>query len=421
MKLGGRSGLSVFLLALVVRLAATATVGFSTTGFGDASRYVFAASELVRTGRYPDRTEPFFFRPPAYPLFLAGATLGRPEERVASAKAANALLGAGAVVLLAMLSARIFGRPSIALATGLVAAVDPSLVLVSTDVQSEPLFMAFLLSSGLLLLSAADGASAWPAALAGALLGLAALTRPSALALAPLLAAPLLDRRSPGSTRARIAAGALAGLVLALLPWTIRNAVRFHELIPVSDAGGVSLYAGNSAWTRRYYALRTRGEYERWLEDFDLDLRNRLAAIERSGADTPGRRSAAFARMAIDEARSDPGQSLRLLATKAWHWVRPYPTPWFWPRPVVAAIGVLYVLLYAAAARGLWLAPRRGVAAFGVAVLLVSMLAHVALQVVWRYRVPYWDPVLLLYGVFGAATWSAALRDHAPAARAGTF
>jgi len=24
------------------------------------------------------------------------------------------------------------------------------------------------------------------------------------------------------------------------------------------------------------------------------------------------------------------------------------------------------------------------------------------LIVVWRYRVPYWDPVLLLYGIFGA-------------------
>jgi hypothetical protein len=31
------------------------------------------------------------------------------------------------------------------------------------------------------------------------------------------------------------------------------------------------------------------------------------------------------------------------------------------------------------------------------------MVAHVALQVVWRYRVPYWDPILILYGAFGAA------------------
>ena len=403
MKLGGRGTLFVFLLALAVRLAATAAGGSATPGFGDAGRYLFAASELARTGRYPDRTEPFFFRPPAYPLFLVGATLGRPEERVAWAKAWNAVLGAAAAVLLATLSMRIFGRRPVALATGIAAALHPSLVLLSTDVQSEPLFLVFLLSSGLLLLSAADRASARHALFAGALLALAALTRPSALALAPLLAAPLFDRRTPGRSRLRIAAAALAGLALALLPWTLRNAARFHELIPISDAGGVSLYAGNSSWTRRFYAVRTRGEYERWLADFDRDLRERLASIERGGAVSPGRRSAAFARMAIGEARADPGAALRLLARKAWHWVRPYPTPWFWPRPVVAGIGLLYVLLYAAAARGLWQAPRRGVAAFSVAVLLLSMLAHVLLQVVWRYRVPYWDPVLLLYGVVGAS------------------
>lgn len=414
MTLGWRGGLSLFLLALAVRLAATAAVGFSTTGFGDAGRYVFAASELARTGRYPDRTEPFFFRPPAYPVFLVGATLGRPGERVAWAKASNGLLGAAAAVLLAMLSGKIFGRRSIALATGVAAAFHPSLVLLSTGVQSEPLFLVLLLSSGLLLLSAADSTSTRRAVFAGALLGLAALTRPSALALAPLLAAPLLDRRTRGRLRIRMAAGALAGLVLALAPWTIRNAVRFHELIPVSDAGGVSLYAGNSPWTRRFYALRTREEYDRWLGDFDRDLRDRLASIERSGADTPGRRSAAFAHMAIEDARADPGASLRLLALKAWQWVRPWPTPWFWPRPVVAAIGALYILLYAAAAPGLWRAPRRGVAAFCFAVLVVSMVAHVLLQVVWRYRVPYWDPVLLLYGVYGAAQWLPVLRGARP-------
>ena len=36
------------------------------------------------------------------------------------------------------------------------------------------------------------------------------------------------------------------------------------------------------------------------------------------------------------------------------------------------------------------------------AVLLVTMAVHVALIVVWRYRIPYWDPVLLLYAVSGA-------------------
>jgi 4-amino-4-deoxy-L-arabinose transferase-like glycosyltransferase len=400
MTLGWRVGLGIFLLALGVRLAATAVVGFSTPGFGDAGAYLFAASELAHHGRYPDRTEPFFFRPPAYPVFVVAATLGHPE-RVAFAKAANAALGAAAVLLLAILSARIFGRRPLAIATGLVASVHPSFVWLSTDVQSEPLFLVGLLLSGIFLLAAADGPSGARALLAGAFLGLAALARPSALALVPLLAAPLLDRRRPGAARRALAACALSGFVLSLAPWTLRNALQFRELIPVNDAAGVSLYAGNSAWTRSYYALRSKEEYARWLDQYDRDMRLRLARIEQGGAVSPGRRSAGFARMAIDEMRADPGGSLRLFLWKAWQWVRPHPTPWFWPLPVVVGIGSLYVLLYAFAARGLWLSPRRGVAAFCVAVLIVSMLVHVALQVVWRYRVPYWDPVLILYGVFG--------------------
>jgi len=31
------------------------------------------------------------------------------------------------------------------------------------------------------------------------------------------------------------------------------------------------------------------------------------------------------------------------------------------------------------------------------------LAVHVVILVLWRYRVSYWDPVLLLYGVFGAS------------------
>jgi 4-amino-4-deoxy-L-arabinose transferase-like glycosyltransferase len=312
------------------------------------------------------------------------------------------MLGSFAAVLLAMLSARIFRRRDVAIGAGTAAALHPSFVLLSTDVQSEPLFQLFLLLSGICLLMAADKPSAKAAAAAGAILGLAALTRPSAMALAPLLAAPLLDRRHPPRVGLRLAGTALLGFLVSLAPWTVRNALRFHELIPVSDAGGVSLYSGNSGWTRSFYQVSNRDEYVRWLESFDRDLQARLARMEKAGRLSPGRRSAAFARMAIEESLADPFGSLRLFAWKAWHWVRPYPTPWFWGPAVVAGIGILYVVLYVLAARGLLRSPRRGVAVVCVAVLGISMMVHVALQVVWRYRVPYWDPILLLYGVFGA-------------------
>ena len=400
-RLGRNAVAAIFVLALVVRLGATAAVGFSTLRFGDASRYLYAATELAQHGRYPDRTEAYFFRPPAYPVFLVAATLGR-TDCIPAAKAANGVLGAFGAVLLALLSVRIFRHRGVAIVTGAAAALHPSFVLLSTDVQSEPLFLLFLLLAGLCLLSASDGPSIRPALAAGAMLGLAALTRSSALALAPLLAAPLLDVRYPRRTGARLAGAAFIGFLLSLAPWTLRNALRFHELLPVSDAGGVSLYAGNSRWTRSFYEVRSREEYVRWLEAFDRDLRASLARIEANGPVSPGRRSGAFGRLAIDEIRADPAGSLRLFGRKAWHWVQPYPTPWYWGPVVVTGIGALYVLLYVLAARGLLRAPRRGVAAFCATVLAVSMIVHVALQVVWRYRIPYWDPILILYGVFGA-------------------
>jgi hypothetical protein len=48
------------------------------------------------------------------------------------------------------------------------------------------------------------------------------------------------------------------------------------------------------------------------------------------------------------------------------------------------------------------------VRAFTLAFLAVTLVSHVVLIVVWRYRIPYWDPALLLYGVFGAGTLLAA-------------
>ncbi len=35
-------------------------------------------------------------------------------------------------------------------------------------------------------------------------------------------------------------------------------------------------------------------------------------------------------------------------------------------------------------------------------VLAVSMVAHVVLLVIWRYHMPYWDPILILYAIPGA-------------------
>ena len=394
--------MGLFLVSLAARLAAVLRVGLTSVAFGDGPAYLYAARFLARTGRYPATTDVGFFRPPGYPAFLVLATFGDPSN-VALAKVANVVLGALSVVILVALSARIFRSRAIAIATGALAAVNPNFLLISSDIQSEPLFLFLLLSAAFLLLAAADRPSSSLALVAGVALGLAALTRPTALPFGAFLLAPMLDRRYPARARAHIAGAGVLGLLLAVGPWTLRNAVEFHEILPVSDAGGRALYEGNSIWTRRYYELESLAAYRDWNAALDRDIRVRLGSLEAAGPLSPGRRSRAFRDMAIAEARTDPASALRLLGRKAWQWVKPWPTTWFWPAPVVLLVGLFYGGLYLLAGAGLVRPLRPGVSAFALATLAASLLLHVLIIVVWRYRIPFWDPVLVLYAVPGGA------------------
>jgi 4-amino-4-deoxy-L-arabinose transferase-like glycosyltransferase len=399
----GKVLLALFVFALAVRLGAAAFTGFAAVRFGDARAYLSAAETIAREGRYPARTDAFFFRPPGYPAFLAIATLGRPGN-VPRSKVATASAGALCAPLLAALAARLFRRRRVAIATGIAAAVHPAFVVVASDVQSEPLFLALLLGAGVLLLVATDRPSTTLAVGAGGLLALAALTRSSGLALVPFLAAPLFDARYPRRVRAHIAAAGLVGFLFFLAPWTLRNALVFGEFLPVNDAAGNAFYQGNSDWMIRFYGVRTREEYVRWMKAFDEDMRRRTEELDSSGRGSPGERSRAFARQAVSERLRDPAGWAKLLLRKAWDWLRPYPNPLFWPAFAVAGAAVYNVLLYFLAVAGFVAAPRPGARAFCLAFLAVTLLSHVVLIVVWRYRIPYWDPVLLLYGVFGAGT-----------------
>lgn len=399
--LSRRALLLLFLLGLTVRVAAVVAAGPAALRFGDGRTYLRTAAEIVRTGRYPIATERLYFRAPGYPYFLAAVTLGNPG-RVVAAKLANAVLGAAAPLALAAISARVFRRRGLTVATGIAGALHPGFVYSAADVQSEPLFLLLLAVWAFLMLAAADRPSSGLALAAGASLALSALTRPSALVLAPMLAAFLFDRRYPLRARAHISGAAFLGLLLTLFPWTLRNARVFGEFLPVTDIAGGAFYQGNSDWTIRFYGLKSRAEYLSWSREMFADMERQVEELERAGKASPASRSRAFFRRALEERKGKPAEWARLMLRKAWDWLRPYPSPLFWPRSVVLAVGALYTLLFVLAAVGLATAPRPGVRAFVLVAAALTMAAHVALVVVWRYRMPYWDPPLLLYAVFGA-------------------
>jgi hypothetical protein len=404
-RLGIRTFLLLFLLAFAARLTFATIRGWSQPHFGDWQLYVGEAEGLARTGTYSARKGGSFFPGPGYPFFLVLATLGHPDNIVWD-KVAGCSAASFAAPLLALISLRLFRDRRIAIATGIAAAVYPPFLLFTSDLESETIFVPLLLGAGALLLAAADRRSKALALSSGAALGLAALTRPSALALAPLLAAPLLDRREPRERRGRVAAVAVLGFALTLAPWTIRNFIRYGEIIPISDEGAYTFFDGNSDWANRHYELKDRREVVGLDKEMARDKFRRLASMGiRPGTaafDSPSRRSWALAQSALEDRRRDPAGTVRLYAHKIWHWIRPYPIL-FWEKPVVISATLLYTTLFIATAFGMKTASRRGAVWFSIAVLAISMAVHVAILVLWRYRVSYWDPVLLLYGVSGAS------------------
>jgi len=235
-----RSALVILGTALVVRLGVLWAVGAVRGPVDDEWAYVQAfQGATFWTAWAPKILE---CRAPGYPLLLRALHLlgvGR-----GGALALQALLGTATVGLMMLLARRWMGA-GVGSTIGALLAVEPTLVAYSVLFMSETLFV-FLMASFFLLLT-------WPGAgrrttvAAGALLGLTLLTRSTLL---PFFGALLIwmlatDFWPRPERLARATLLALAA-VSTIVPWTIRNALVYRELIPIDCYTMNSLWLGNN-------------------------------------------------------------------------------------------------------------------------------------------------------------------------------
>lgn len=194
-----------------------------------------------------------YFRAPCYAWFLAvidalsGGGAWAP-------RLVQALLGAATATAAAWCGLRLVGRRA-GLAAGLIVALYGPLIFAGGELLHETLVTALItgalvaLVHGQLELDDPD-AGALPWFVAALLLGFAAITRPNALALAPvLLATPwITSRRAALTGRARrLVAPVLFGLLLPILPVTAINFIASGDLVWIASQGGINFYAGNNA------------------------------------------------------------------------------------------------------------------------------------------------------------------------------
>ncbi len=218
------------------------------TPTNDALDYDHHAVAIATTGHYPQSGlgGPTAFRPPAFPVLLAGVYklvgVGSASTRWEAGRILQVLLGTIAVGLICLIARRLWGA-KVALLAGAIAAVYPPLLLVGSSLMTEPLYLVFTLGAVLAALRAREPGQAgrW-AVLSGVLCGLAALTRGNGIFL--LLPVALLvwsgrPRRSRRAISAPLAA--IAAALLTIAPWAVRNSVVFHQFVPLGTESGYAL------------------------------------------------------------------------------------------------------------------------------------------------------------------------------------
>lgn len=192
---------------------------------------------------------------PVLPALLAVATrLGLTSQTQHAL--VTAVLGGLTVVAVALVARRLAGRVAGVVAAAIVG-LHPLLVQLDGAIATESPYL--LLIATLLL------ATAWawdrPApvrwAVAGVVAGVATLTRPEGAALLALVVVPAAAARGRPGWRRRLAWAAVPVVAMAVvvLPWTVRNWVRFDRFVPVSNNVGsvvlgahcASTYAGDRA------------------------------------------------------------------------------------------------------------------------------------------------------------------------------
>lgn len=303
---------------VVVALAARIAVVIGTPDFGpvgDPYDYDRTAVAVSQTGNWPttDLAAPgtaTAYRPPAYPLVLAGAYkligshYATSGKRFVAGRLVGALLGSVSVLLVFLLTRRLYSR-KLAVWTAGVVALAPPLVWLNGSLLSESLLIPLVLALALCIAAHRERPTLRLAASSGVLLGIAILTRGNAAA----LAVPLIVGLAHGDRRSTLRTVAVAGAcaTVILLPWTVRNASTFQRFLPLGTQSGLTM-AGQ--WN---HAATKGGTFHTfWLQPQTIP---EFAALFRRRDIDEGELDAMLRSRALQFAQDHPGAALSALAT----------------------------------------------------------------------------------------------------------
>jgi hypothetical protein len=363
-----------------------------------------------------------FERPPLYPALIAATlvatghpwatTANNPTDAVPMPRSSSevpravivvqACLGAFGVWLVGLIASRAAG-PRAGVLGAWIAAVHPPLVWICGYVLNEALYSLLALLLAWLLMRTSAGPQADSrgptrprlgrvglALLAGAVAGVAALTKEGVLFFVPLAGLWLLARRDVA-----MAAALAVGVAVVLLPWVARNQAVHGRFVLTAAHGGVTFWTGNNALARGEGDLAANPEMKR--------ARNALEA--RHPGLTAQEMDGVYYREALAFIRAHPLDWLALEAKKLFYTIAPIGPSYLLHSPRYRlGSWIPYGLLIPFAIGGLIRLGRRASVLWPVLLLAASV---VFMNLVFfpqeRFRIPVLDPTLVICAA-GCAT-----------------
>ncbi len=254
--------LSLMLVAILPRLFVA--IAWGREPVWDGHYYHFGATRIAEGLGYSEDVvingiatwKPWCHYPVGYSGFL-GLLYKVFGSSLLVAPIANAVVGALTVGVVHRLALQYLSAPRARLAAVL-CAVHPGLILYTALVMTEALSAFGVALAGLLALSFRSPKGA---ALAGIVLGLTALVRPTALLAVPLMLLVFWSARVGSSfwqkLKRPVFCTALSGVcaLLVIAPWTIRNCRTMDGCALISTNGGWNLAIGAITETGRFVTL----------------------------------------------------------------------------------------------------------------------------------------------------------------------
>jgi 4-amino-4-deoxy-L-arabinose transferase-like glycosyltransferase len=348
----------------------------------------YANIALYWLGRGP--LEVSITHPPLYSAFLAALFWLSGPARGWTVPVLQCLISAACAPLLYVWAKKL-GSETAARVAAVWLAVDPGLIFFAPQLQSETLFIFLSLGFFVLLYAALElkkeeASRGFAVGVAGAV---ASLCRGVMMAYSPFLALALVRMG-----RWRFLAFLIAGWVLPVMMWTVRNYRYYGEIIPISVQSGWNMYEGftldREELKRRPYDM---GEEARATGNGDA-----LAADKY------------FKKKINAWIRGHRREAAKIVVFKMFRFWRPWPyDPYTGLARVV--IGIYFTALLGFAACGAWLSRASALRLLPVYGLFIALtILHSIYFTSLRYRLPL-EPYLCFFAATGLArAWSALKR-----------